>query len=133
MPSSRAINERFLQKQRVFCLFIDSKAKTTFEIWVVYFTYTLTQTLVCICILTADKPCLKRPFIKEDQTLVLKTDYCLLQFKSISECSKREHSAILLTFIQLPLVFLSLFFLCLSGRLRQVLLYLHYLHVLSVL
>ena len=24
----RAINERFLQKQRVFCLFIDSKAKT---------------------------------------------------------------------------------------------------------
>ena len=27
---------------------------TTVDIWVVYFTYTLTQTLVCICIFTAD-------------------------------------------------------------------------------
>ena len=27
---------------------------TTVDIWVVHFTYTLTQTLVCICTLTAD-------------------------------------------------------------------------------
>ena len=39
---------------------------------------------------------------KEDQKLVFKTDYPLMQVKSIAECSKGEHSAILLTFIKLP-------------------------------
>ena len=37
--------------------------------------------------------------------MVFKTDYRLMQVKSIAECSKREHSAILLTFIKLPFVF----------------------------
>ena len=36
---------------------------------------------------------------KEDKTKVLKTDYCLIQVKSIAECSPLEHSAILLTCI----------------------------------
>ena len=42
---------------------------------------------------------------KEDQKLVFKTDYRLMQVKSIAECSLLEHSAILLTFIKLPFVF----------------------------
>ena len=40
---------------------------------------------------------------KGEQRLVFKTDYCLMQVKSIAECSK-GHSAILLTFIKLPFV-----------------------------
>ena len=48
---------------------------TTVDIWVVYFTYTLTQTLVCIlCILTADytvKPVLS-------SNLKKKTNYPLM-------------------------------------------------------
>ena len=35
-----------------------------------------------------------------DKTKVLKTDYGLMQVKSIAECSKGEHSAILLTCIK---------------------------------
>ena len=42
---------------------------------------------------------------KEDQKLVFKNDYHLIQVKNIAECSKREHSAILSTFIKLPFVF----------------------------
>ena len=38
---------------------------------------------------------------QEDQKLVFKTDYCLMQVKS----TPREHSAILSTFIKLPFVF----------------------------
>ena len=44
---------------------------------------------------------------KEDQKLVFKTHYHLLQVKSIAECSailQGEHSAILSTFIKLPFV-----------------------------
>ena len=55
---------------------------TTVDIWVVYFTFTLTQTLVCI--LTADytvKPVLCSHSKK-------KTNYLLMQVKSIAECSK---------------------------------------------
>ena len=37
--------------------------------------------------------------------MVFKTNYCLMQVKSIAECSKgREHSATLLTSIKLPFV-----------------------------
>ena len=50
------------------------------------------------------KTCLKQPLKKKDQKLVFKTDYCLMQVKSIAECS-REHSAILYTFIKLLFVF----------------------------
>ena len=42
---------------------------------------------------------------KEDQELVFKTNYGLMQVKSIAECSKGEHSAILLTFIKPPFAF----------------------------
>ena len=52
------------------------------------------------------KPCLKLP-LKKDQNLVFKTDYHLMQVKSIAECSNRDHSAILSTFIKLPSVFKS--------------------------
>ena len=37
---------------------------------------------------------------KEDQNLVFKSDYCLMQVKSIAECSPLEHSAIFLTCIK---------------------------------
>ena len=47
------------------------------------------------------KPVLSGPQ-KEDQNLVFKTVFCLMQAKSIAECS--EHSAILPTFIKLPFV-----------------------------
>ena len=40
---------------------------------------------------------------KEDQKLVFKINYRLMQVKSIAECL--EHSAILSTFIKLPFVF----------------------------
>ena len=60
---------------------------------------------------------------KEDQKLVFKTDYHLMQVK-ILQNAPREHSAILLTFIKLPFVFKTFVFcLFLSGCLRQVLLY----------
>ena len=42
--------------------------------------------------------------LKKVQKLVFKTNYRLMQVKSIAECSKGEHSAILLTFIKLPFV-----------------------------
>ena len=41
---------------------------------------------------------------QKDGKLVFKTNYHLMQVKSISECSKGEHSAILLTFIKLSFV-----------------------------
>ena len=37
---------------------------------------------------------------KIDKTKVLKTDYCLMQVKTIAECSNWEHAAILLTCIK---------------------------------
>ena len=39
---------------------------------------------------------------QKDQKLVFKTDYRLMQVKSIAKCSKGSISAILLTFIKLP-------------------------------
>ena len=44
------------------------------------------------------KTCLRQPH--SDKTKVLKTDYGLMQVKSIVECSKGEHYAILLTYIK---------------------------------
>ena len=42
---------------------------------------------------------------QKDQKMVFKTDYRLMQVKSIAECSEgREHFAILSTFIKLPVV-----------------------------
>ena len=59
---------------------------TTGDIWVVYFTYTLTQPLVCIIYIYCwlySEPCLK-------WSLKKKTNYRLMQVKSIAECSKRS-------------------------------------------
>ena len=74
-----------------------------------------------ICILTADftvKPVLSSHSKK-------KTNYRLMQVKSIAECSKGEggHSAILLTFIKLPFVIKIFVLSFLSGCLRHVFLY----------
>ena len=55
--------------------------------------------------------------------MVFKTDYHLMQVKSIAECSKVKHSAILSTFIKLPSVIKIFVLSILSGCLRQVLFY----------
>ena len=71
------------------------------------------------------KTCVKH-HSQKDQKLVFKTNYRLMQVRSIAECSKGiqgEHSTILSTFIKLPLSLRSLFCLFLSGRFTQVLLY----------
>ena len=90
---------------------------TTVDIWVVYFTYTLTQTLVCIYVYTV-KPDLSGHLQKE-------INYHLMQVKSTMYCRllQGEHSAILLTFIKLPFVIKILVLSLLSGCLRYVLLY----------
>ena len=57
------------------------------------------------------KTCVKQPLSKRPK-LVFKTKYCLMQVKSVAECSKGsilillqgEHSAMLSTFIKLPIV-----------------------------
>ena len=54
----------------------------------------------------------------KDQKCVFKTNYCLMQIKSIAECSKGSESAILLTVIKLPFVIKILFCLFLSVRFR---------------
>ena len=72
------------------------------------------------------KTCLKRPLIKKTKKLVFKTDYHLMQVKCIAECSKGsilQYFWPSLSYQFLPLrPLISLF---LSGRLRQVLLYMH--------
>ena len=49
------------------------------------------------------KTCVKRPLSKRPK-MVFQTNYPLMQVKSIAECSKRKHSAILSTFIKQPVV-----------------------------
>ena len=60
------------------------------------------------------KTCEKRPLSK---------DGSLMLVESIAECSKGEHSAILSTFVNLPIVMRSLLCLFLRGGFTQVLLY----------
>ena len=65
--------------------------------------------------------------------MFFKTDYHVMQVKSIAECLK-GHPAILSTFIKLPFVIKIFILSIFEGRLRQVLLYLHVLvrvHLLS--
>ena len=69
--------------------------------------------MLCICV---DQ--------KEDQNFVFKTDYCLMQVKSIAECSKGSILQYYLSSLSYYLPFRALFCLFLSGCLRQVLLYL---------
>ena len=74
---------------------------------------------------------------KKDQKLVFKTNYRLMQVKSIAECSKGttlEHSEILLTFIKLSFVikiFVMSIFEChfTQGLLYTVLEWINSLHV----
>ena len=47
----------------------------------------------CTCIFIRIKPVLRGHSLK-DQKLVFKTNYCLMQVKSIAECFPLEHSAI---------------------------------------
>ena len=49
------------------------------------------------------KTCSKRPFKKKTKNCFFQTDYCLMQVKSIAECSN-GHSAMLSTYIKLPFV-----------------------------
>ena len=49
------------------------------------------------------KTCKKWPLSKRPK-MFFKTDYRLMQVKGIAEMLHREHSAILLTFIKLPVV-----------------------------
>ena len=63
--------------------------------------------------------CLK----KEDQKLVFKTEYRLMQVKSIADCSKGSIMQYFRPSLSYHLSLRSLFCLFLSGRLRQVLLY----------
>ena len=80
-----------------------------------YFTYTLTQTLVCIYVYWL-LIILKRPLKKEDQlSLNAGQMYCRML--------QGEHSAILSTFIKLPFVIKIFVLSFLSGFLRHVLLY----------
>ena len=60
---------------------------------------------------------------KRRPKLVLKTNYCLMQVKSIAECSKGSILQYFLPSLSYHLSLRSLFCLFLSGRLRQVLLY----------
>ena len=50
------------------------------------------------------KTCVKQQLFKKTAKLFIKTNYPLMQVKSIAECSNGEHSAILLIFIKLPFV-----------------------------
>ena len=60
---------------------------------------------------------------KQDQKLDFKTDYRLMQVKSIAECSKGSILQYFLPSLSYHLSLRSLFCLFLIGRLRQVLLY----------
>ena len=66
------------------------------------------------------KTCLKPPLKKEDH-------YRLMQVKSITECSKGEHSAILSTFIKLPFVIKIFVLSFLSGGFTVLTTYMYFL------
>ena len=68
------------------------------------------------------KTCVKPPLSK-DRKLVLKTNYCLMQDKSIAECSKGSIQQYFRPSLSYHLSLRSLFCLFLSGCLTQVLLY----------
>ena len=60
---------------------------------------------------------------KRTQKLVFKTDYCLMQVKSIAECSKGSILQYFRPSLSYHFSLRPLFCILLSGRLRQVLLY----------
>ena len=68
------------------------------------------------------KTCLKRP-LKKKTKIGFKTDYHFMQVKNIAECSKGSILQYFRPSVSYHLSLRSLFCLFLSGRLRQVLLY----------
>ena len=66
------------------------------------------EEFVSSCLFIYSKTCLKRPLNLKEDLNGFREDYRLMQVKSITECSKGEHSAILSTFIKLPL-FIKIF------------------------
>ena len=81
--------------------------------------------ILCACSYTIySKTCLKPPLSKRPK-LVFKTNYRLIQVKSIAECSKGSILQYFRPALSYHLPFRSLLCLFLSGRLRQVLLYMH--------
>ena len=71
---------------------------------------------------TYSKTCIKRP-LKKKNKIVFKTDYRLMQVKSIAECSKGSILQYFRPSLSYHLSVRSLFCLFLSGHFRQVLLY----------
>ena len=67
------------------------------------------------------KTCVKRPLSK-DKKMVFKTDYCLMQVKSIAQCSKESLLQYFRPSLSYQLSLRSLFFIFLNGRFTQVLL-----------
>ena len=61
--------------------------------------------------------------IQKDQKMVFKTDYCLMQVKSIAECSKGSILQYFRPLLSYHLSIIPLFCLFLSGHFTQVLLY----------
>ena len=97
----------------------------------VYMRRSLMNAFVCFipwlsfqCYLNYSKTCLNRPPTqKEDQKLVFKRDYRLIQVKRIAECSPWNILQCFRPSLSYHLSLRFLFCLFLSGRLRQVLLY----------
>ena len=60
------------------------------------------------------KTCRKRPLKKENQKLVFKTDYRLMQVKSIAECSNFFKNPHVTNVTSSYILFLKIFLVCLS-------------------
>ena len=73
------------------------------------------------------KTCVKRPLSKRPK-IGFKTNYCLMQVKSIAECSKGSILQYFRASFSYHLSLRSLFCLFLSGRFTQVLLYIVDMH-----
>ena len=71
---------------------------------------------------TYSKTCLKRPLSKRPQ-ICFQDHYCLMQVKSIAECSKGSILQYFRPSLSYQLLLRSWFCLFLSGRFTQVLLY----------
>ena len=91
---SRLVGRSDPWSKRIWAIFWNDGPKhnklTTVDIWVLYFTYTLKQTLVCIYVYWLliiqwlySKTCLKRLLKKKKEDQL-----SLMQVKSIVECSK---------------------------------------------
>ena len=98
-------------------------------LWVRYGTwmyrFLIFTFLSAFIFLLYSKTCVKRPLLK-DQKLVFKTNYRLMQVKSIAECSKGSILQYFRPSLSYHLSLRHLFCLFKSGRFMQILLYLNY-------